>query len=76
MPVQRPTISAICSASTSSFTSASPRPDAVERLLGVGELLLQLAQLAVADAGRGLQIAPALGLLELDLLGVDLSLMP
>src|SRR5690606_19123918 len=46
----------------------------VHGLLRGGELLLQLADLAVLDAGGGLEVAAALGLLEFGALLVDLLL--
>ncbi len=43
-----------------------------ERRLGVGQALLEVAQVAVLDPCGRLEVAAALRLLELDLLGVDL----
>ena len=45
-----------------------------ERILGGLELLLELAQLAVLDARRALEVAAALGLVELGVLALDVVL--
>ena len=60
MPVQRPTVCAMSSSSTSSFTIGL-----LARAAALGELLLERGDLAVADLGDPLQVALALGALGL-----------
>ena len=75
MPVQRLTTSAMSSSSTSSLTSVRPLPPrSRERLLGLRELLLELADLVLAGARRVSQSASQRGLLELVARRVELLL--
>ena len=74
-PVQRLTTSAISSGVTSSFTSELPSSwQLAQLLLGLLELRLEVAHLAVLDAGGDFPVALPLGVLQLDLLVVELLL--
>ena len=64
MPVHLATTSATSSASTSSLRKPCVSPS-VRCGLALGELLLELGDLAVAQLGRALQVGLALGALDL-----------
>ncbi len=65
MPVQRATTWAMSSASTSSLSRAPGACSPARRCSPVLQAGLQIAQRAVAQAGRGFQVGASLGLLDL-----------